>query len=94
VSLTGSTAVGKLLQKLAADTLKRCTMELGGHSPVIVHADADLDRTLDTIVAAKFRNAGQVCTKVSMSPLSTALLQVQTRSRSVMGWKKVPGWDR
>jgi succinate-semialdehyde dehydrogenase/glutarate-semialdehyde dehydrogenase len=50
------------LQKLAADTLKRCTMELGGHSPVIVHADADLDRTLDTIVAAKFRNAGQVCT--------------------------------
>jgi succinate-semialdehyde dehydrogenase/glutarate-semialdehyde dehydrogenase len=62
VSLTGSTAVGKLLQKLAADTLKRCTMELGGHSPVIVHADADLDRTLDTIVAAKFRNAGQVCT--------------------------------
>lgn len=62
MSLTGSTAVGKLLQKLAADTLKRCTMELGGHSPVIVHADADLDRTLDTIVAAKFRNAGQVCT--------------------------------
>ncbi|KQY21126.1 NAD-dependent succinate-semialdehyde dehydrogenase [Rhizobium sp. Root482] len=62
VSLTGSTPVGKLLQKLAADTLKRCTMELGGHSPVIVHADADLDRALDAVVAAKFRNAGQVCT--------------------------------
>lgn len=62
VSLTGSTAVGKLLQKLAADTLKRCTMELGGHSPVIVHADADLEKTLDTVVAFKFRNAGQVCT--------------------------------
>ncbi|ATN37054.1 NAD-dependent succinate-semialdehyde dehydrogenase (plasmid) [Rhizobium sp. ACO-34A] len=62
VSLTGSTAVGKILQKQAADTLKRCTMELGGHAPVIVHADADLEKTLDTIVAAKFRNAGQVCT--------------------------------
>lgn len=62
VSLTGSTAVGKILQKQAADTLKRCTMELGGHAPVIVHADADFEKTLDTIVAAKFRNAGQVCT--------------------------------
>ncbi|WP_296747148.1 NAD-dependent succinate-semialdehyde dehydrogenase [Mesorhizobium sp.] len=62
VSLTGSTAVGKLLQKQAADTLKRCTMELGGHAPVIVHKDADLEKTLDTLVTFKFRNAGQVCT--------------------------------
>jgi succinate-semialdehyde dehydrogenase/glutarate-semialdehyde dehydrogenase len=62
VSLTGSTRVGKLLQVLAADTLKRCTMELGGHSPVIVHADANLDKTLDTLAGFKFRNAGQVCT--------------------------------
>lgn len=62
VSLTGSVAVGKVLQKLAADTLKRCTMELGGHAPVIVHQDANLEKTLDTVVAFKFRNAGQVCT--------------------------------
>ena len=62
VTLTGSTAVGKLLQKQAADTLKRCTMELGGHAPVIVHADADLEHAMNTLVAAKFRNAGQVCT--------------------------------
>lgn len=62
VSLTGSTPVGKQLQKLAADTLKRCTMELGGHAPVLVFADADLERTLDLLVASKFRNAGQVCT--------------------------------
>ena len=62
VSLTGSTAVGKLLQKQAADTLKRCTMELGGHAPVIVHKDADLEKALDTLVTFKFRNAGQVCT--------------------------------
>lgn len=62
VSLTGSTAVGKLLQARAAQTLKRCTMELGGHAPVIVHADADIEKSVATLVAAKFRNAGQVCT--------------------------------
>lgn len=62
VSLTGSTPVGKLLQRLASDTLKRCTMELGGHAPVLVFEDADLDYTVNALVAAKFRNAGQVCT--------------------------------
>ena len=62
VSLTGSTPVGKLLQRLAADTMKRCTMELGGHAPVIVFADADIPNAVERLVAAKFRNAGQVCT--------------------------------
>ena len=62
VSLTGSTAVGKLLQKRAADTLKRTTMELGGHAPVLVFGDADVDHAVTTLAAAKFRNAGQVCT--------------------------------
>ena len=62
VSLTGSTPVGKLLQRLASDTLKRCTMELGGHAPVLVFDDADLEKALDVLAASKFRNAGQVCT--------------------------------
>lgn len=62
VSLTGSTPVGKLLQRQAADTLKRCTMELGGHAPAIVFSDADLPKTIAALVASKFRNAGQVCT--------------------------------
>lgn len=62
VSLTGSTPVGKLLQKLASETMKRCTMELGGHAPVLVFDDADLDYTLTALTAAKYRNAGQVCT--------------------------------
>lgn len=62
VSLTGSTPVGKLLQRLAAQTLKRCTMELGGHAPVIVFKDANLDKALDVLIASKYRNAGQVCT--------------------------------
>ncbi|MEO9338712.1 NAD-dependent succinate-semialdehyde dehydrogenase [Mesorhizobium sp. SB112] len=75
VSLTGSTTVGKLLQKQAADTLKRCTMELGGHSPVIVHADADLEKALDTVVAFKFRNAGQVCTSPTRFYVHEALYE-------------------
>jgi succinate-semialdehyde dehydrogenase / glutarate-semialdehyde dehydrogenase len=61
VSFTGSVAVGKHLMKLAADGAKRTTMELGGHGPVLVFDDADVDRALDLLVAHKFRNAGQVC---------------------------------
>ncbi|MEL6373747.1 MAG: NAD-dependent succinate-semialdehyde dehydrogenase [Pseudomonadota bacterium] len=61
LSFTGSIPVGKHLQKLAAETLKRCTMELGGHAPVIVFNDADIDSAVSAIAAHKFRNAGQVC---------------------------------
>jgi succinate-semialdehyde dehydrogenase / glutarate-semialdehyde dehydrogenase len=61
VSFTGSVAVGKHLMKLAADGLKRVTMELGGHAPVLVFDDCDLEKTLDMVVPQKFRNAGQVC---------------------------------
>lgn len=61
LSFTGSTVIGKHLAKLAADNMLRTTMELGGHGPVLVFADADIERTLDTVVAHKYRNAGQVC---------------------------------
>jgi succinate-semialdehyde dehydrogenase/glutarate-semialdehyde dehydrogenase len=61
LSFTGSTAVGKHLLKLAADTMKRTTMELGGHAPVIVFDDADIDQAVTLLVPSKTRNAGQVC---------------------------------
>lgn len=61
LTFTGSTAVGKQLAKLAADDLKICTMELGGHGPVLVFNDSDVDQALDTMVSNKYRNAGQVC---------------------------------
>ena len=61
LSFTGSTVVGKHLLKLASDTVMRSTMELGGHAPVLVFEDCDLERTLDQLTAHKFRNAGQVC---------------------------------
>jgi succinate-semialdehyde dehydrogenase/glutarate-semialdehyde dehydrogenase len=61
VSFTGSVPVGQHLLRLAADGVKRTTMELGGHAPVLVFADCDLEKTLDQVVPQKFRNAGQVC---------------------------------
>ncbi len=61
VSFTGSVPVGKHLTKLAAEGMKRVTMELGGHSPVIVFDDADPEKSAEIAAAGKFRNAGQVC---------------------------------
>jgi succinate-semialdehyde dehydrogenase/glutarate-semialdehyde dehydrogenase len=61
LSFTGSTVVGKHLLKLAAEDMKRTTMELGGHGPVLVFDDVDIDRVLDVMAPAKYRNAGQVC---------------------------------
>lgn len=62
ISFTGSTAVGRHLASLAGHHLKRMTLELGGHAPVLVFADADIGDATAKIAAAKFRNAGQVCT--------------------------------
>ena len=61
ISFTGSIPVGKHLAGLAAKGMKRATMELGGHSPVVVFADADPEKSADMIAAYKYRNAGQVC---------------------------------
>ena len=61
VSFTGSVPVGRHLMRLAADGVKRLTMELGGHAPVLIFDDCDLEKTLDMVVPQKFRNAGQVC---------------------------------
>ncbi len=61
ISFTGSIPVGKHLAKLAADGMKRCTMELGGHAPVVVFDDADPEKAADATAFGKFRNAGQVC---------------------------------
>lgn len=61
VSFTGSVAVGQHLAKLSATGLKRLTLELGGHSPVIVLADADLELAVEQLALAKFRNSGQLC---------------------------------
>ena len=61
LSFTGSVPVGIHLQQLAAQNMIRCTMELGGHSPVMVFEDCDIEAAAKLCAAGKFRNAGQVC---------------------------------
>jgi succinate-semialdehyde dehydrogenase/glutarate-semialdehyde dehydrogenase len=61
ISITGSTRVGKLILKQAAEKVQRVTMELSGHSPFIVFDDVDINQVTDMAITAKFRNNGQVC---------------------------------
>jgi succinate-semialdehyde dehydrogenase/glutarate-semialdehyde dehydrogenase len=65
VSLTGSSAVGKALASLAANTLTPCVLELGGHAPVLVFDDVDVEETAKMLAGFKYRNAGQVCVSPS-----------------------------
>ena len=61
LTFTGSTEVGRILYAQAAATVKRISLELGGHAPFLVFADADLDDAVAQVMASKFRNAGQTC---------------------------------
>ena len=61
ISLTGSTRVGKIVLKQAAEKIQRVTMELSGHAPFIVHEDANVEKAVDMAMASKYRNNGQVC---------------------------------
>jgi succinate-semialdehyde dehydrogenase / glutarate-semialdehyde dehydrogenase len=62
LSFTGSTEVGRILLKQAADNVLRTSMELGGNAPFVVFEDADLDAAVEGALAAKFRNSGEACT--------------------------------
>jgi succinate-semialdehyde dehydrogenase / glutarate-semialdehyde dehydrogenase len=61
ISFTGSTEVGRILLRQAAENIQKCSMELGGNAPLIVFDDADLDRAVKGAVATKYRNGGQTC---------------------------------
>jgi succinate-semialdehyde dehydrogenase/glutarate-semialdehyde dehydrogenase len=80
LSFTGSTRVGQLLMRQAADTVKRITMELGGHAPFIVLPDADIEKAASAAVGGKFRNAGQVCTSPSRFFVHDAVADAFTRT--------------
>ncbi|MBX3521880.1 MAG: NAD-dependent succinate-semialdehyde dehydrogenase [Xanthobacteraceae bacterium] len=62
ITFTGSTVIGSRLAAQAALNLKRATMELGGHAPVLIFDDANIEKVAESAVAAKFRNSGQICT--------------------------------
>lgn len=61
ITFTGSTEVGKILMKQSADTMKKISLELGGHAPLIVFEDADIKKAVKGTMSSKFRNCGQVC---------------------------------
>jgi succinate-semialdehyde dehydrogenase/glutarate-semialdehyde dehydrogenase len=75
ISFTGSTAVGKQLMRLAAANMTRMTMELGGHSPMLVFEDTDARAIGATTVERKFRNAGQSCTTPSRIYVHTSVYE-------------------
>jgi succinate-semialdehyde dehydrogenase/glutarate-semialdehyde dehydrogenase len=84
ISFTGSTAVGKHLAALAGTHMKRATMELGGHAPVIVAEDANLAAATKIMALSKYRNAGQVC----VSP-TRFLVQEKVYEEFVDGFAKM-----
>jgi succinate-semialdehyde dehydrogenase/glutarate-semialdehyde dehydrogenase len=78
VSFTGSTRVGQLIQRAAADDLKRVTLELGGNAPFIVFEDADLARMVKGAMVAKFRCGGQTCVAANRFLLAEPIAQAAT----------------
>ena len=91
LSFTGSTEVGRVLLKEAADKVIRCSMELGGNAQVIVHDDADLSVTIPQLLLAKMRNGGAACTSANriyvQRPIADKFITELTKSMSafVMG---------
>jgi succinate-semialdehyde dehydrogenase/glutarate-semialdehyde dehydrogenase len=75
VSLTGSVEVGRQILELCAEQIKAVSMELGGHSPVLVFEDADVEAAAETCARGKFRNNGQVCIAASRFFVQTAVLE-------------------
>lgn len=92
ISFTGSTPVGKKLAALAGQHMKRSTMELGGHAPVIVMNDADINKAVTISVAMKYRNAGQVCVSPTRFLVQSAVFE-DFVGRFVAGAKAVKVGD-
>jgi len=95
ISFTGSIPVGKQLMKLAAEGMKRTTMELGGHGPVLVFDDVDVESVLDLSVAAKYRNGGQVCVSPTRFYVHESIYQrfVEGFAARAKGWPVGDGLD-
>ena len=96
LSFTGSTEVGQMLLKVAADQVLNVSMELGGNAPFIVFDDADLDSALEGAMVAKMRNAGEACTAANRFLVHASVADEFTSMlSSAMGAMKVgPGIDR
>lgn len=89
VTFTGSTAIGRELATMAAAGLKRATLELGGHAPVLVFGDADPIQAADTVLAAKLRNSGQICTSPTRMVVHESVYDrfVERLAERARGWR-------
>lgn len=96
LSFTGSTSIGKSLGEMALRTMKRATLELGGHAPVLVLADADPEAAASTIIAAKLRNASQICTSPTRMVVHESIFEAFTTSlaRQAREWRVGDGFDK
>jgi succinate-semialdehyde dehydrogenase/glutarate-semialdehyde dehydrogenase len=96
LSFTGSTEVGQMLLRVAADQVLNVSMELGGNAPFIVFDDADLDAALEGAMVAKMRNAGEACTAANRFLVHSSVAEeFTTMLAGAMGAMKVgPGIDR
>lgn len=79
ISFTGSTAVGSLLMRGAADSVKRLSLELGGNAPFIVFDDADIDLAVEGALVSKFRNGGQTCVCANRILVQSAVYDLFTQ---------------
>ena len=95
VTFTGSTAIGRELATMAAAGLKRATLELGGHAPVLVFGDADPIQAADTVLAAKLRNSGQICTSPTRMVVHESVYDrfVERLAERARGWRVGNGLD-
>jgi succinate-semialdehyde dehydrogenase/glutarate-semialdehyde dehydrogenase len=95
ISFTGSTRVGKLLMKQAANTLKKCSFELGGNAPFIVFEDADLDAAVEGAIASKFRSSGQTCMCANRIYVQRGIYEdfVKAFTAQVAKFKVGPGYE-
>jgi succinate-semialdehyde dehydrogenase / glutarate-semialdehyde dehydrogenase len=95
VSFTGSTEVGRVLLKEAADTIVNTSMELGGNAPFLVFADADIDAAIEGAMIAKMRNGGEACTAANRFYVEASVAEsFATKLAEKMGAMKVgPGTD-
>ncbi|MEN4918519.1 NAD-dependent succinate-semialdehyde dehydrogenase [Achromobacter spanius] len=95
VTFTGSTSIGRELAVMAASGLKRATLELGGHAPVLVFGDADPASAADAVLAAKLRNSGQICTSPTRMYVHESVYEpfVQRLADRARGWRVGNGLD-
>lgn len=93
ISFTGSTQVGRQIGAMAASHMKRMTLELGGHAPVIVAEDADIEAAVKFMVLQKFRNGGQVCTSPTRFWFNrrSSIVLLKSLSNNAQSWSLAMG---